>query len=144
MSAMIRRWLIRLPFLLALALVVGAWIRSYFGELDVYQMTKGFYWDVGAVRGQGFLGVDLSSPYPVKPLTFSFSSGETREDFLNAPTTWGFYGGPVPLWRDAYVIIFPLWLPTLLLAVGNGFVWRKTKKRNTGQGFPIEPSTKPK
>ena len=44
---------------------------------------------------------------------------------------------------DLWLIIFPLWLPALLLVVLNGLVWRWTRRRRVGAvGFPVEPAKK--
>ena len=61
------------------------------------------------------------------------------------PRTLGFFGGRVPGDPDSWLIIFPLWLPTLLLVALNGWVWRWTRRRKVGAGavgFPVEPAKK--
>ena len=78
------------------------------------------------------------------------SGGKMRSCFCTAtkdvpvPTTLGFYGGAVPRLPDSLLIVFPLWLPTLLLLALNWLVWRMTRRRGEGRGFPVEPAGVPK
>lgn len=42
------------------------------------------------------------------------------------------------------LIVVPLYFPTLLSALLLLLIWRMTRPRNIGKGFPIEPSVKVK
>ena len=54
--------------------------------------------------------------------------------------TLGFYIDPKWRFPRDLRIIFPLWLPTLLLLALNGFVCRKTRPIHADGAFPIEPA----
>ena len=138
---MVMRWLMRGVCMALLAGVVGVWVGSYAGGLEMYKFSAGRYWRVGTVQGLGYMaGCDVLG-LPTAPLRFDFMRGETAADDALPPTTLGFYGKGWP-WVSVSYIIFPLWLPALLLVVLNGFVWRWTRRRKLGRGFPIEPAKK--
>ena len=139
---MVMRWLMRGVCLLLLAGVVGVGVGSYAGLLVTVKHAAGRYWGVGAVQGLGYMilagerGVHLTTP-----LKFSFVRGDTAERIGLPPRTLGFFGGRYLAFPDARLIIFPLWLPAVLLVVLNGFVWRWTRRRAVGAvGFPVEPA----
>ena len=136
---MLRRWLIRVPCLLALAFVVGVWIASYFGRVFLSKNSGGRFWSIGTVQGLVYMDEDGSHPWSPTPLQLYCFQGVTARECQLGPTTLGFYGGRWPGWRDSLQIVFPLWLPTLLLAGLNWFVWRKTRAKYNGRGFPVEP-----
>jgi hypothetical protein len=144
-AAMVLRWLIRGVCLALLAGVVGVWAGSYAGWLHIHKFTAGRDWGVGAVQGLGFM---IRSDYvglPTEPLEFIFERRWTAKSILLPPRSLGFYGGRWPREPDSWLIIFPLWLPALLLVVLNGLVWRWTRRRKVGvgvRGFPIEPAKK--
>ena len=142
---MIRRWLIRGPCLVALALVVGVWVTSYFGLLDLSENWR-CYWLVGAIRGSAYMIKSGHWDDPADGPHFYFLRGETATPYYPVPNTLGFYAGPVLTWGwwDSLEIVFPLWLPTLLLAGLNWIVWRKTRATYNGRGFPVEPTAKAK
>jgi len=133
---MLRRWLIRVPCLLALAFVVGVWVTSYFAEIAVNKEATGRAWVVLAAQGLGSMGEDGGIRYPDSALRFSWFGGP---DPGMPPTTLGFYVGPWPRSPKSLMIILPLWLPTLLLAALCWFVWRKMRAKYNGRGFPVEP-----
>jgi hypothetical protein len=137
---MVLRWLIRGVCVLVLAGVLGVGVGSYVGSLLMGEFSAGRYWGVGAVQGLGFMDRTGDMGFPTRPLRFYFERGETAADL--PPRTLGFYGGR---WRapHEWLIIFPLWLPALLLGVLNVFVWRWTRRRTLGTGFPVEPAKKP-
>jgi hypothetical protein len=39
--------------------------------------------------------------------------------------------------------MIPLWLPTILSAGFLGLVWRKTRPKFSGKGFPVQVGAKP-
>ena len=141
-AAMVMRWLMRGVCLVLLAGVVGVWVGSYAGWLEMYKYSAGRDWGVGAVQGLGYMGRSGNMGFPTTPPEFGFLRGETAKSIGLPLRTLGFYGGLWPVVRDLWLIIFPLWLPTLLLVVLNGFVWRWTRRRNVGRGFPVEPAKK--
>jgi hypothetical protein len=136
---MIRRWIIRLPFLLALAFVVGVWVTSYFGGITVCKLLAGRMWEIYFIQGQTALEMDPGSPFPDSPLYFYFDRRAIAKNYIPLPTTLGFYKGHWPGFDTSVLIAYPLWLPTVLLAGLNWFVWRKTRAKYNGRGFPVEP-----
>ena len=139
---MLRRWIIRSLVLLPLACAVGVWIASYFGLFVMNMNLKPYEHALGAVQGLGTYGyVPLARP-PSSMFYFNFYRHLTARDGYLDSTTLGFRWGTVPRIHDSLQIIFPLWLPTLLLAALNGFVWHKTRKRTTRGAFPVEPPVK--
>lgn len=59
-------------------------------------------------------------------------------------TSFGFLFTTDPAFPGFLQVAFPLWLPTVLLAGMNWFVWRRTRSmgaaRGAGRAFPVEPS----
>jgi hypothetical protein len=145
-APMVMRWLMRGVCLLLLAGVVGVWAGSYAGALGMVKNSAGRVWMVGTVQGLGFMVRSGVAGLPATPLEFHFTRGRTVEHIGMPPRTLGFYGEGWPWDPAGWQIIFPLWLPTLLLVVLNGFVWRWTRRRKVGvgaAGFPVEPAKKP-
>ena len=142
---MVMRWLMRGVCLVLLAGVVGVWVRSYAGWLDLHKVTAGRDWEVGAFQGLGYLVRSDDVGFPTTPLKFDFERGRTAKFMDLPPRTLGFYGVRWPGVPDTWLIIFPLWLPTLLLVALNGLVWRWARRRKVGvgaAGFPVEPAKK--
>jgi hypothetical protein len=133
---MIRRWLIRMPFLLALALVVSVWMASYFGGLQLTCWFRGRLGSVGAVQGATFMIHATHQGAPAQ-YRFRFQDGATAEEWGIVPAFWC-----GRLSWGAWSVNFPLWLPTLLLGGLNWLVWRKTRPKHNGKGFPVEPAGK--
>ena len=141
---MVLRWLIRGVCLVLLAGVVGVGAGSYAGGLWMLKCSAGRIWEVGAVQGLGYMARSPDTSDPAHPFRFDFERGWTATIIGMSARTLGFYGGRGPWDPDEWLIIFPLWLPTLLLVVLNGFVWRWTRRRIVGAvGFPVEPAKKP-
>ena len=69
---MIRRWLIRVPCLLALAFVVGVWVTSYFGMLFLHKCFGGFDCYVRAIHGLSAMGEWDIGQNPRMPLHVDF------------------------------------------------------------------------
>jgi hypothetical protein len=76
---MIRRWLIRVPCLLALALVVGVWITSYFGVISVLIHSGNRTLGVNVVQGLGALGAMLDDPSGDPLFNFYYFRGITAK-----------------------------------------------------------------
>ncbi len=143
MGGMLRRWLIRVPFLLALACVLSVWVVSYFGALAAYTDSHGDRKYISAVQGLWDMG-EVGSPGYAPGSHFQFYGGWNSKDWNLPPTTLGFYyGRPLPVYRG-FEIVFPLWLPALVLAGLNWFVWRKTRGKGVGgvgRAFPVEAAS---
>jgi hypothetical protein len=139
---MIRRWFIRLPCLVALTLVVGVWITSYFGGIVVSRKLPDSY--CGIVAGQGLVtfGKEPHAHSGFEPPNFRFDPHEfVRFGAFGSPTLGFRYTG-MPNIPDSLVIVFPLWLPTVVLAMLCWYVWRKTRGKYNGRGFPVEAAKK--
>jgi hypothetical protein len=142
-AAMVLRWLIRGVCLVLLAGVVGVWAASYAGWLGMVKNSAGRKSEVGAIQGLGYLSRDPDTGRPTMPLRFYFDRGGNPDGL--PPRTLGFFGWQWPGHPGFWLIIFPLWLPALLLVVLNGLVWRWTRRRKVGlgvRGFPVEPANK--
>jgi hypothetical protein len=139
-APMLRRWLIRVSCLLALAFVVGMWLTSHIGAFDLAKSFGGRVWEIGAARGLTFIYEDAAWPYPDEPLNAIFVRGESIEFYHPIKTTLGFYAGPAIV-SNSFMVVFPLWLPTLFLTAVTWFVWRKTRHQRSFHGFPVEPTT---
>jgi hypothetical protein len=136
------RWLVRLPCLLALALVIAVWVASHVVAFYVTkQFPDRFCWG-SVVQGLVDIVVDRKEPRPDHPFGFGFSKEYTTKDLIPVRTTLGIYGGRRPGMSDSLLIVFPLWLPTLVLLGLNWFVWRKTRPTYNGKGFPVEVDVK--
>jgi hypothetical protein len=140
---MIRRWLIRAPCLLPLLLVVGLWITSYFGGLQI----GGGFWHrqflFMSVEGMGGLEVQKQSS---SSIYFCFLPGLTAQNWFWREVTPQFWGGRFWTFYDGFgcTFLFRFSLPTLLLAALNWLVWRKTRPAYNGRGFPVEVAAKGK
>ena len=138
---MVRRWLIRLPFLLALAIVVGVWIASYFGAMSMSTCfgKGGRAIDLYGVQGLCVVQHGLLSHYTDRHLELVFIPRVSASFvfFGRTPFGFGFYSDPTRF-PKLFEIAFPLWLPSFLLAVFNWYVWRRTRPMKPWRAFPLE------
>ena len=143
--SMVRRWLIRVPCLGALAFVVAVWGASYFAGVHLYEHS-GFHSSIVDVA-QGRVCVakygDINESSPDSPLRIEFTREMTFRGWRLSrlpwvPTTLGFSAGRIRGDPDSFVILFPLWLPTGMLSALCWIVWRKTRGKAAGRGFPVE------
>ena len=139
---MVMRWLMRGVCLVLLAGVVGVGVGSYAGSLAMGKRSAGRDWGVGAVQGLGVMELSDDVGFRTMPLVIYFERGVTAESLTLPPRTLGFYGGRWAGDPYSWLIIFPLWLPTVLLGVLNWFVWRWTRRGKMGRGFPVEAAKK--
>ena len=136
-----KRWLIRSLFLLPLVCVVAAWVGSYFATFSFDKWFEGRERHMGAVQGLIHLEEGSNDGLPDTPLQIHVYSGKKITDSVAIGAKFGFYAGKFPFTRDSFMIVFPLWLPTLLLAAVNWIVWRKTRAKPIGKAFPVEPTS---
>jgi hypothetical protein len=142
MAAMVRRWIIRSLALLLLTLCVGAWVGSYWRGIDIRRCWK----DVDIV-GLDYGRISYAHFYiiPSDPgwhFVLQSSNSNVWEVWDSTPGLHGL--GFCHFTTDRmYAVTIPLWFPTLLSAALLWLVWRKTKPRTMGQGFPVEPTAKP-
>jgi hypothetical protein len=143
MSSRIRRWLFRgVVMTLCLACVAG-WIAS------ALQPLRGVWWNDNDSYDLRLDGRSILVGH-VKPSIHDGSSG-MRWFFLSPerPVRKPFYGDGVTrflgfaLWsspldpRD-WTVWVPFWFPTLLCAGLFFLVWRWTRTRHNGRGFPVD------
>jgi hypothetical protein len=147
---MFRRWLIRGLALTLLTLCVMAWVGSYFWKIGVEHWGAIDFWELLVNRGHLELHVVRHlAPnshiwwrwihYDASSYWYEFGSG-SNYDFL------GFYlgYGPSPGTAGAMAVLIPLWFPIFLSALLLWLVWRKTRPKYNGKGFPIESTAKAK
>jgi hypothetical protein len=139
---MYRRWIIRTPFLLALAFLVTIWMASYSGTIVLDKGSGGRFRGIGVVQGLGFLE-EAEFLHPDTRLLLYRDSGGTARERLRVPRTLGFSfdrrpGSPGH--AGSFQIVISLWFPILILAAITYFVWRKTRAKLAGRAFPIEPA----
>ena len=123
-----------MPFLLALALVVGVWVASYFGVLALLIFPEHHCFFISAIQGDADLGV--AEDWFHHEVEIHFHRGWRPVDWGVPPTTLGFYFARN---MEYFQLIFPLWLPTLVLTGLCWFAWRKTRPMPVGRAFPVEP-----
>jgi hypothetical protein len=137
---MIWRWIIRGMAIALVTLCVTAWVGSYWEEVGGYRGSGHRLFAAEIVYGKIGLGEtrDLEldhSPswhwywYVVHPEDSHTSYPSTDYQFL------GFVYEPRP---SQWIVIIPLWFPTLLSTMLLWFVWRKTRPKYSGNGFPVE------
>ena len=130
-----KRWLIRSLFLLPLLCVVAVWVGSCFGRIDV-EMAVGSR-GLGLSSVQGLLSVQ-ELPFRISRSHLDFKRGANADLWWRDHPT-GLHIGRIFDIPGSLVLIFPLWLPTLLLLGLLWFVWRKTRTKVAGRAFPVEP-----
>jgi hypothetical protein len=143
-ARMSRRWLIRIPCLLPLVLIVGLWVTSHFGGIQIC----GGFWSrqflFMSAEGLGCLDVERQGTSTSNSIDFIFIPQLTALNWYWKGTTPHFWGGRFWTYSDGFgsAFLFRFWLPTLPMVALNWFVWRKTRPKYNGKGFPIEPTAK--
>jgi hypothetical protein len=142
---MIRRRLIRIPCICLLALSVAAWVVSYFQMLGVGRMGCQHTWSLEMECGTISYYWDTQSrlPDPNGPIWIwlHWPSDSQRMDYLHkiaAIRFLGFAYRPTPAWFQSWVLFVPFWFPTLLSTLLLCLVWRKTRPKHLGRGFPVD------
>ena len=126
--------------LVLLAGVVGVWAGSYAGWLVMDKWSAGRDW--GSRPSTGLVSFIEAATWAFRRGRFQFFS--TGGDGWTMPAT----ADAGLLWRAntevsrSWEIIFPLWLPALLLVVLNGFVWRMDAAAEGGPRIPVRPAKK--
>ena len=139
---MVMRWLMRGVCLVLLAGVVGVGVGSYAGGFWMAKGAASCYWQVGIVEGLGCMYRTGDRGFVTTPCRFYFTRGSTTTSIGYPSRTLGFFGGRFPGDLGSWLILFPLWLPAVLLVVLNWFVWRWTRRGKMGRGFPVEVAKK--
>ena len=145
---MVRRWFIRGLALTLLALCVVAWVGSYWQHVWTTYVVRLHDPTFQVLCGSFVCGMSNDPVFASGVWVWSHRPAK-REDFLRAyqKTTHHFAGFVVdwphlepadhqfhPFW----LLVIPLWAPTLLSALLLWFLWRKTKPKDVGRAFPVE------
>ena len=127
---MLRRSIIRGLAIALLTLCVTAWVGSY---CRIISLDHGLSPDRIVMEiNRGRFVLDWSALFLSG--NWQVTVGET--DVNPQPGLLGFFLCGVGFFM-------PLWFPTTLSAGLLWLVWRKTRPKYTGKGFPVEPAAKP-
>jgi hypothetical protein len=163
---MLRTWCIRGLALTLLTLCVVTWVGSYWQEAKIGKF-RGTYNEnnyvmslvYGRVRYAAtiygtstrsqwtwFTSLDRATRSPADELIrFRWNDfhlfGFVRQLHDEAETLKG-RGEHVTLRGSSRLIAIPMWFPTFLSAALLWLLWRKTRPKFNGKGFPVEPSAK--
>jgi hypothetical protein len=140
---MVWQWIIRGMGIALLALCVTAWVGSYFKCVSVSYGSKTDRWTLDLVAGESaFSGIRaavsrgwtvehgqyypdqrdrMRAVYKIIPYHALGFAWEPSRGFGIHPSVW-----------------IPLWFPSLVFALLLWFVWRKTRLKYSGKGFPVE------
>jgi hypothetical protein len=143
---MIWRWVIRGVCVALLTLWATAWLGSYFGWVAVLIGNKTRYWAPALIGGE----LEVPEQYYQHPTGLGGwnviygqcdaamrSEKQTRYEntaYHLLGFAWQSRTNP---WEHRYMAI-PLWFPTALFAGLLWLVWRKTRPKYNGKGFPVE------
>ncbi len=146
-----RRWIIRSLALALLTLCVTAWMGSYwldveaewYIDLDVFRahLECGRMVIEHDTRAEDYVMPRCTAHIGVHGKPFRFHYGYMRWQFLGFgydPSRIRFSKGD-----DNWSAAAPLWFPTLLSALLLWLIWRKTRPKYNGKGFPVEPAAQP-
>jgi hypothetical protein len=140
---MIRRWIIRGLAVALLMMCVVAWGGSYFRWVQVGFVNDGHYWAGNVHYGEMFFDDEMmfnAGPgwYWIHELREAdvvmakALHSAVKSDFL------GFAYRSGSPFASIGIVIVPLWFVTLMAGVVVWVVWRKTRPKFSGKGFPVE------
>ena len=140
---MIRRWLIRGLALTLLALCIVAWAGSYGRGAYIRHESDGWQeWAELETGGMGFEWCRVSGPVQFHWLWGTMSIEPDFWMVWGEDDICGWTGFHLMNRENQKSVVIPLWFPTLLSAALGLFVWRKTRPKYNGKGFPVEPTPK--
>ncbi|MCL2639464.1 MAG: hypothetical protein FWD53_01330 [Phycisphaerales bacterium] len=134
------RWPLRSFALTLLTLCLSSWAWSYFLSFYIGYVSSSLgraYW-ITTYTGGVLLSADRVG---LSELGWQFGydrdarSWESAERFLG----FAYQSWPSSIGAPWYVGI-PFWFPSLLSAVLLWFIWRQTRPKTEGRGFPVEPT----
>jgi hypothetical protein len=133
---MIRRWILRGLAVALLAVCVAAWVGSYWRIIGVGWYFGRDYYLTGMEWGRIAFRYE-PSPEFVAPGGMLFQRAEDiwqRWD-LRRPHHWlGFSYGTC----SGLEVSIPFWFCSLLLGALLWLLWRRTRPKSIGRGFPVE------
>jgi len=139
---MVWRWIIRGVFLLALAIVVGVWVGSYWRHVGVGYIGGQHSRSLGVASGwvifsdfddSGYVGNEWSwssQRANLEPVAVAYLSGKYHFAGFGFRQT----GGSLRGWH----VFVPLWCPATISALLLWLGWRKTRAKSVGGAFPME------
>ena len=147
---MIRRWLIRAPFVAFAMICVGLWAASYWRAGLLYCM-----WEDNAVtaacgsgravvHAEGY-GYDLHPPvrWYMRIRETKYIVWQRFDDAAKyAIFGFSFARGGQEFHVHNWFITIPLWFPTFLTGLVLWLIWRKTRRKYNGKAFPVEATAK--
>jgi hypothetical protein len=143
---MLRRWIIRGIAIAVLTLCVAAWVGSYFRWVAVCYGRDTHSWWLRQACGKLFFNDQYRPPgYPNEwymqyGRCDAYNRDQTRGIYeKSAYHLMGFAWEPPASRELSQWIMIPLWFPTTLSAGLLWPVWRKTRPKYKGKGFPVEP-----
>jgi len=134
------RWLLRIFAIALLTLCLSVWIWSYFRSLSIgYCPSLGKSYWVDTHMGGAFLsssgGIWSSPGWRFQHIHHAFPLSEVSE-LLDFKSFLGF--GYFHVADTVWGVAIPFWFPSLLSAALLWFVWRQTRPKTAGRGFPVE------
>jgi len=135
---MIFHWLIRSFAIALLMLYLSLWGYSYFYNVYViYNPSSGKTYAVGIYMGGANVSftntLDLSPPWLFDRMRHRhYELPSIAKNSLYFYYEWNTYPG------TNWIVSIPFWFPSLLAAALLWFVWRQTRPKTAGRGFPVE------
>jgi hypothetical protein len=138
---MVRRWVIRGVATVLLTLCVGAWVGSYMRSIPIYDDGRGY---IACLDGGEFDFGWLDQRPSARNGWVPNPDRNSQEAFIQVvkPSEYHFVIGTVYCDATSYSLTVPLWFPTLLSSLLLWLVWRKTRPKYGGRGFPVEVAGK--
>ncbi len=140
---MIWRWVIRGLAVALLTLCVAAWVGSYFEEVTLIYCSKpGAFWQTLGINRGEIVYSEIPDWRDSAAWTWRLSHGPPF-DWHDAYSGTKYHGGgfayqPIAPSSSFSIAFFPMWFLSLLSAGLLWVAWRKTRRRGTGRGFPVE------
>ena len=136
------RWIIRGLCIALLTLWVAAWVGSYFGYMAVQCDSNTLGWGASLGGGEFTFGEDDQGQDGDLVYFGQYTTGMWTGDRKTYEATpyhlFGFAYRPHTGPHVMRYLMIPLWFPTTLAAGLLWLVWRKTRPKYSGKGFPVE------
>jgi hypothetical protein len=149
---MVRRWLIRGLALTLLTLSAVAWVGSYFEGVQRANNYWGYATDFTLGNGSADIWVEQMAGHGliiyVGWMYGRSDKYDMRAEYEHLDCKYFGFGVTLPALHpheknpEYWSVFFPLWFPTLLSALFLWLVWRNTRPRYNGKGFPIQVGPK--
>jgi hypothetical protein len=146
---MVWRWIIRGMGIALLTLCVAAWVGSYFECAIAVNQSKTAHWQANLEGGEfhiWYYRPTRHSGWYVRffPYNAIGHHATLRMSYARTPYhVLGFAWRWDPTTEPQLWVMIPLWFPTTLAAGFLWLVWRKTRPKYNGKGFPVEVAATP-